>query len=237
MDKNNDKDIMFGKAIPQIIHDIRNPLNVIIGFSSVLQIDESINDEIRSYIGNILYSGFQIEELLSNIDYYIIENLDVPFSQINIKKEFDTFLKQNNTIINEKEIVFTHNIHDSMFFTLPKEILLKIFYNLFQFSLKGIKSLPYKEIGIHFIIDETGLTLYYTDTASPIFIETDYFTYEEIAKAKRGLAPLFLEKLIKEYHGTLLYLFGKKWNDISENIIQHKKTQHGFLIHLPIQHS
>ena len=51
-----DKEKIFGKAIPQLIHDIRNPLNIVIGFSSILQIDETINDEIRSYIQNILYS-------------------------------------------------------------------------------------------------------------------------------------------------------------------------------------
>ena len=50
-----DKEKIFGKAIPQLIHDIRNPLNIVIGFSSILQIDETINDEIRSYIQNILY--------------------------------------------------------------------------------------------------------------------------------------------------------------------------------------
>ena len=60
-----DKEKIFGKAIPQLIHDIRNPLNIVIGFSSILQIDETINDEIRSYIQNILYSSFKIEELLS----------------------------------------------------------------------------------------------------------------------------------------------------------------------------
>ena len=73
-----DKEKIFGKAIPQLIHDIRNPLNIVIGFSSILQIDETINDEIRSYIQNILYSSFKIEELLSNIDNYFLDEVLLP---------------------------------------------------------------------------------------------------------------------------------------------------------------
>ena len=73
MDTKEDKDKIFGKAIPQIIQDIRNPLNIVIGFSSILQIDETINTEIRSYLHNILYSSFKIEDLLSNIDNYFLD--------------------------------------------------------------------------------------------------------------------------------------------------------------------
>ena len=43
----------FGKAMPQIIHDIRNPLNIIIGFSSIMQIDDTISQENAQYLQKI----------------------------------------------------------------------------------------------------------------------------------------------------------------------------------------
>ena len=104
MDTKKDKEKIFGKAIPQIIQDIRNPLNIVIGFSSILQIDETINTEIRSYLQNILYSSFKIEDLLSNIDNYFSEEDNLYFENIHIQSEWNRFLKQKTYDINDKEI-------------------------------------------------------------------------------------------------------------------------------------
>ena len=94
-----DKEKMFGKAIPQIIHDIRNPLNIIIGFSSILQLDDSINEEVRSYLKNIILSGMHIEQLLSNIDYFMMDTLDLPIVKVNLKRIFG--ISQHIDNINE----------------------------------------------------------------------------------------------------------------------------------------
>ena len=100
-----DKEKMFGKAIPQIIHDIRNPLNIIIGFSSILQLDDSINEEVRSYLKNIILSGMHIEQLLSNIDYFMMDTLDLPIVKVNLKKEYSIFLSQHIDNINKHVII------------------------------------------------------------------------------------------------------------------------------------
>lgn len=230
-----DKEKFFGKAIPQIIHDIRNPLNIIIGFSSILQIDESINDEVRSYIKNIILSGMHIEQLLSNIDYFMMDTLDLPIETVFLKKEFEIFEKQNSDIMNDKQIILNSSINEDSIFRLPQGIFMRILDNFFQFSLKGLKSVTNKQIYIDVSLNRTNLTIYYHDTSSPVFIEGDYFTFEEILKGKRSLAPLFIEKLIHEYDGSIAYLYGKKWTGEQDNMKIPVKTQHGFKICLPVQ--
>lgn len=230
----DEKEKYFGKAIPQIIHDIRNPLNIIIGFSSILQIDESINEEVRSYIKNIILSGIHIEQLLSNIDFFMMETLDLPIESIFLKKEYEIFLKQNIDIINEKQIIMNNNISEDVIFKLPQGIFARMLDNLFNFSLKGMKSISNKQIYIELKISDKDLLLYYHDTSSPIFIESDYFTFDEILKAKRSLAPMFIEKLVKEYSGQIAYFYGKKWTaELEEETKSVQKTQHGFKIRIP----
>lgn len=233
MDK-DEKEKFFGKAIPQMIHDIRNPLNIIIGFSSILQIDESINDEVRSYIKNILFSGMHIEQILSNIDYFMMDTLDLPIENIFLKKEYDIFVKQNNDIINDKEIIINNNIDEDLIFRLPQGIFTRLLDNFFQFSLKGMKSVQHREININITVSGSELILHYHDTSLPIFIEGDYFTFDEILKAKRSLSPLFIEKLIREYSGNIYYYYGKKWATELDAIDSKSKTQHGFKLNIPV---
>ncbi|HBD92878.1 MAG: hypothetical protein A2015_13700 [Spirochaetes bacterium GWF1_31_7] len=230
-----EKEKYFGKAIPQIIHDIRNPLNIIIGFSSILQIDESINEEVRSYIKNIILSGMHIEQLLSNIDYFMMDTLDMPIESVFIKKEYEIFIKQNFDIINDKQIIINNNLKDDTILKLPQGIFTRILDNFFQFSLKGMKSVTNRQINIDLFINDKALLFYYHDTSTPIYIESDYFSFDEILKGKRSLAPMFIEKLIKEYNGTIHYLYGKKWAAELDVIQSNIKTQHGFKIIIPIQ--
>ncbi len=233
MDTKKDKEKIFGKAIPQIIQDIRNPLNIVIGFSSILQIDETINTEIRSYLQNILYSSFKIEDLLSNIDNYFSEEDNLYFENIHIQSEWNRFLKQKTYDINDKEIRVIAQIPENIEIKFVRERFYHLLNNLFSFSFKEMKKTTNNEIRIKIDKDEQNIIFYYTDSTSPIFIESDYFTYKEVENCKRGLFPLFIEKIVNDANGNIKYLFGKKWNDLTENLFS-KKTDHGFIFNLPL---
>ncbi len=227
------KEEIFGKAIGQLIHDIRNPLNIIMGFSSILQIDETINDEIRSYIQNILYSSFKIEELLSNIDnYFSDDDESLSIERFSVLHEWNRFLKQQANNINDKEIRIITQIEENLEIDFIKEKFSYLLGNLFNFSLKGMKKTTNNEIIIRAEKKEQNIIFYYTDSTSPIFIENDYFSYKEIEICKRGLFPLFIEKIIDEANGNVNYFFGRKWHDLTIDFFS-KRTDHGFVFSLP----
>lgn len=228
-----DKEKIFGRAIPQLIHDIRNPLNIVIGFSSILQIDETINDEIRSYIQNILYSSFKIEELLSNIDNYFLDEDNPSIEKLSFQQEWNRFLKLHTTDINDKEIRIISQIDENLEVDFVKEKVSYLLNNLFSFSLKGMKRTTNNEIRIKIRKEEENVVFYYTDSTSPVFIEGDYFTFQEIENCKRGLYPLFIEKIVNDANGNIKYLFGKRWNDLTESLFS-KKTDHGFIFSIPL---
>ena len=229
-DKKNDD--VFGKAIPQLIHDIRNPLNIIIGFSSILQIDETVNDEVRNYLKKIYHSGMFIEQLLSNIDYFSMDKKDIEVKTFDINSEIDNFFKSKTEIIADKKIIVNIINKNNIEIDFSTELLTKILENLFLFSMKGFKSSKNKEIFVIVKSVNNKLILYYSDSSENITINSDYFTFEEVIKAKRSLCPIFIKKYISLFDGDIKYYYLKNWvekiNDIKIN------TNHGFIIEMPI---
>jgi light-regulated signal transduction histidine kinase (bacteriophytochrome) len=234
MKDNKTTDEIFGKAIPQLIHDIRNPLNIVVGFSSIVQIDESINAEVRSYLKKIFQSGMYIEQLLSNVDFYMMDNVELEENEFDILAESENFYKLKNEVITEKNIIIVQICPDKIKARFSMEIFTRILENFFQFSQKGFNSSKLKQIQIFYKLQDNNLVIYYTDSSEPIFIENDYFDFEEVLKAKRGLGLEFNRKFITTYGGKIIYQYGKKWQNIADTLNPSIKTNHGFVIELPI---
>lgn len=234
--ENSDFEI-FGKAIPQLIHDIRNPLNIIIGFSSIIQMEESLNDETKNYIKKIYQAGLSIEQMLSNIDIYIMGTDELQKDYFNIKEEIETFINTKNDIISEKNIYIRNiNIPDLRINFSP-ELFKRILENIFYFSLKGFRNSKIKEMFIYIKKENENnkdiLTIYYGDSSDIIPVNGDYFTIEEILNNKRGLGLIFLERFINYTNGSIQYLYGNKWEQYSKNL--NIKTEHGFIIKIPME--
>lgn len=239
IDKNNKNYEIFGKAIPQLIHDIRNPLNIIIGFSSILQMEESLNDEMKSYIKKIYQAGFSIEQILSNIDLYIVGIEDLEKGEFDVYEELEFFLKNKEDIINEKKIYIKILDKKELKISFSPEIFKRILENIFTFSLKGFKNSKLKEIFISIKIesinDKDILTIYYGDNSDIIPLKDNFFTIEEVLNNKRGLGLIFLEKFITYANGNVKYLYSTNWQNAVKDL--NIKTEHGFIITIPFEKS
>jgi sensor histidine kinase regulating citrate/malate metabolism len=233
MDNKYKPEEIFGKAIGQLVHDIRNPLNTIIGFSSIIRIDDTVSQELKDYINKIFNSGMAIEKLLSNIDYYMMEKVTTDIVEFDIVESVKKYVEMQLELLNEKDVTVHYLIRDVINFKFSLEIFNKIIDNLFQFSLKGLRTVKNKELEIFINKEKDELIMLYTDSSAPVFIEDKYFTFEEALEAKRGLGPIFLEKYIKLYGGSIEYQYGKKWQVLSYNYSNNIKNNHGFLIKLP----
>ncbi|MBR3731692.1 MAG: hypothetical protein IKN25_03500 [Spirochaetales bacterium] len=231
-DNNTQYKKLFGEAMPQIVHDIRNPLNIIIGYSSILQMDSSLSEENRQYIQKVYQSGLAIEDLLSDIDFFDLDLSEFESERVNIAelvKQYVEYYKE--TLGNDIYIEMT-NIADVTTF-LPPVIFKKLFNNLFGFSNKGFKtSSTNKKIFISVTADGDVFRIMYSDTTMSVSLDGDYFTFDDSVHARRGLFPLFLENAAKSLGGTIRYLQQKLWQDMRNSFAPN--TQHGFIIDIPI---
>ncbi|HPP05458.1 MAG TPA: histidine kinase dimerization/phospho-acceptor domain-containing protein [Spirochaetota bacterium] len=232
--RNSDENYeIFGKAIPQLIHDIRNPLNIIIGFSSIIQMDENFNEETKSYLKKIYQAGLSIEQMLSNIDIYIMGIDELQKDYFYLNEELDAFLKSKEDIIAEKNIYIKNLSTEKYKVNFSPDLFKRILENIFYFSLKGFRNSKIKEIFILIKKERDILTIYYGDSSDIISIGNDYFTIEEILNNKRGLGLIFLEKFIKYANGNIKYLHGNNWSNVVKDL--NIKTEHGFIIEIPME--
>lgn len=233
MENNDNKNELFGEAISQLIHDIRNPLNIIIGFSSIIQIDETINDDIRNYIKKIIYSGMNIERMLTNIDFYYTDKIEIEGSPINLPETFENFFETKIDIL--QETVFTYTIEsEKIVINYSLDILDKFFENLFLFTLKGFKKNFEKAIYVRFIVENNILKIIYADTSASEKISKRYFDKNEILLCKRGLGLLFNSKITEYMKGNIIYLVDDEWKSEIKKYKINDKYKHGFIIELPL---
>ena len=113
-------------------------------------------------------------------------------------------------------------------------ILNKAIENLFHFSIKGLRGKDDKCIQVFCEEKNNCVFLYYSDTSNPIFIETNYFNFDEILNSKRGLSMLFVKKYVSMLGGDIKYLNGNRWNEINKALGKIFKGKHGFEISFPV---
>ena len=232
MNNNSQYLTLFGNAMPQVVHDIRNPLNIIIGYSSILQMDSSLSEESRQYIQKVYQSGLAIEDLLSDIDFFDLDLSEFESDNINIADAVREYVDYYKTTVGSDIYVEMTRLAEVKTF-LPSVIFKKLFNNLFGFSNKGFKtSSTSKKIFISVTTDGDTFRIMYSDTTMSVSLDGDYFTFDDSVHARRGLFPLFLENAAKSLGGTIRYLQQKAWQDTRGDFAPN--TQHGFIIDIPI---
>jgi signal transduction histidine kinase len=170
-------------------HEVRTPLNAIIGYSYLLENNDEDSKEVKKYIKEISNSGDNLLKLFENITYLTqLENNDVliKISSCSIDKIFDTLLLKYNTLItkNSLDIRFTCNFDKTgpLEIITDKNILMRIFEILIENSIKftehgeisfGIKSTSPQ---FKFFVQDTGFGIN-PDDISSVFDKFRKFNY------------------------------------------------------------
>lgn len=154
--------------LSNISHELRTPMNAIIGFSDLLLSDKD-TPQLENFLKSINSNAIHLDELLNNIlDYSkmeskefdllyekfsineLFEELNNVFSQLNYKKNLD-FVKLEFIINEDRKII-------SDYLRL-KQILFNIISNSIKFTNKGYIKTTYSVDGqyIIFKIEDTGI--------------------------------------------------------------------------------
>ncbi len=168
----------LGKAKPEFVsglsHEVRTPLNAIMGFAEILLLKEE-NPTLKNYVEIIKESGGKILELIDNIvDYTLLEsdNLNIFYNGFNVKEAFDSVIEPFIQKIESKGINLLVNISDNMPERIIldenrfKQILMNIVSNAVKFTKAGFikidliasNSNNYKElIDLKIVIEDSGI--------------------------------------------------------------------------------
>lgn len=158
--------------LSNMTHEVRTPLNAIVGYSNLVELENCNHSEHKQYAGNIKKSSMHLLNLIDDITYVArMENNDIQlnYSKCNVNKILNKiYNKFSRVYLNgrSKKIDFSINVPikdginelrtDCRMLT---EILDKIVENAFKFTKSGYIKLGYDIIKdfIVFYIEDTGV--------------------------------------------------------------------------------
>ncbi len=127
-----------------IVHDLRNPLTIILGTAQLIQVNNNQESTAKS-IPLILKAGRNMEELINNVlDISKLESGEMPvvLSSLNITQIINDISEQFIITANKKGIqLLTEFKSDKLIAIADKELMLRILQNLVGNGLKNTESL------------------------------------------------------------------------------------------------
>ena len=201
-------------------HDIRTPMNAIIGFTNLLEEHLDDKETLLNYIDKIKTSNEFLLSLINNVlEMAKIENgkehLDE--SSTNMVDFYHAICTLFNTQMGEKGVIFRHSLkirHRNVMIDVTKmrEILLNILSNALKYTPTGnsvtmiVTELPseHEDYAIYqTVIEDTGIGMS-EEFLSHIF---EYFSRErsttESGVSGTGLGTAIVKKLVDLMHGTI----------------------------------
>ena len=201
-------------------HDIRTPMNAIIGFTNLLEEHLDDKETLLNYIDKIKTSNEFLLSLINNVlEMAKIENgkehLDE--SSTNMVDFYHAICTLFNTQMGEKGVIFRHSLkirHRNVMINVTKmrEILLNILSNALKYTPTGnsvtmtVMELPAEREGYAIyqtVIEDTGIGMS-EEFLSHIF---EYFSRErsttESGVSGTGLGTAIVKKLVDLMHGTI----------------------------------
>ena len=140
---NNNKENInpsIGKIVTEVAHELRTPINSIMGFASLLS-EENLTPSQAEYVTTLKENAFNLLSLLNDlIDLSKLEEdkSKNTFEEVNIRSLVEEILKQYNNKINKEELDFIINFDSSVpqSVKLDSQKLRYVLLNLLTFSLR-----------------------------------------------------------------------------------------------------
>lgn len=201
-------------------HDIRTPMNAIIGFTDLLEKNQEDSEKRNDYINKIKDSSSVLLSILNNVlEMARIEKGTLELVETVCTAEYfnESLLSVFDQMMAEKNITYTRNfdVKNKYIYCDPikmKEIMINIISNAYKYTNEGgsvdisVKELPY---------DKEGWTLYQsiiTDTGVGMSEEYLPHLFEEFSREKNttatkiegtGLGMSIVKRLLDFMNGTI----------------------------------
>ncbi len=210
--------------VANISHDLRTPLNSVLGFSDLLS-KSKLNTEQYNYLASIKSSGKALLELINDIiDISKIDSgkIDVNFKELHIKSFIDEIVSVFQERVKQKGVEFLveieKNVPDYVVFDEPKlrQIVINLVGNAFKFTNSGFVMLKVSSKATHFVNKSKICHLQLEIEDSGIGISPDFqdkifndFSQENAAGTDynpgAGLGLFIVKKLVDLMHGQISF--------------------------------
>ncbi len=167
-DKAKENDHLKTVFIQNISHELRTPMNAIIGFSELAQVEQTDNEILDLYLKTILNSSKQLLLTVNDVmDSSLLEsgNMYLNFTEINLHDFLNSFTPHYSSLM-KNEVILCHsqnNVSEEFVFTSDLEKLRRVMNNLLNNAIKFTDK-GYIEYGCYarnnsldFYVKDTGI--------------------------------------------------------------------------------
>jgi len=198
--------------LSKMSHELRTPLNGILGFAQLLEIDDSLNDEQRDFIQEIMSGGKHLLNLIN--DVLDLSRIDTGQLKVSIKEvDLHTIITECINIIQplaKKKRIQIHNQVDQSqkMIVLADPIRLKqIFLNLLENSIKYNK--VDGKVMIFSYLKRSNAVIHIADTGIGLSVEENqkvfvpFYRTKETQEDGTGIGLSLVKQLVQLMGGKI----------------------------------
>jgi two-component system sensor histidine kinase/response regulator len=198
------------QVISFVSHNLRSPINNIIGYSTLLYNLEETDEQKRRFISQILENSERMYEFVNkllNKAYLESGKITLKTKEIPVKRLIDRSVMPYCRKLEEKNLEIKINISDDIYIIADETLLLEVFNNLIENSIKytpetgSIKISVYKEINRVIVeISDTGIGINKENIPGLFQAFNNHFTQGTLGEKGTGFGLSICKKIV-DLHG------------------------------------
>ena len=200
--------------LSRMSHEFRTPLNAILGFSQLFDLDENLNQEQKANVKEIYDSGHHLLELVNDIlelSKIEAEKIDIPLSEINVTEVINKCIKLTTPMADEHKIKIINNAGDKTYsaksnFLRLKQVLLNLISNAIKYNKEnGTVTLTItlqENKRIRISVTDTGIGLT-EEQCSILFTPFERFDTQHDVTDGIGIGLVISKNLIEKMEGEI----------------------------------
>lgn len=204
---------MKDKFLDMIIHNLKNPLNSVLGFASVLATREVSEKEKREYYKIIEEQGKRMLIMLDDLlrdSFYKEGKIPLKYTDLDINKLLEGVISNASLKAEQKDIKFVLDLENNLTIKADGEKIIEVLENILDNSLKftpekGEIKLKIKsnDGGISITVSDTGLGIP-ENLIDKIFLGTPLVSRKGVLGERgTGLGLAFCKKVIDAHSGKI----------------------------------
>ncbi|HOK39629.1 MAG TPA: GAF domain-containing sensor histidine kinase [bacterium] len=219
---------LIGNITSGVIHDIKNPLSVIIGFSDIIK--KMISDEkAKEYIDIILTECFKIQILLNEILDFAKDKYIMNFIELNIDDFINSLKYDINNLTKNTNIKIIKELNTKSTILLDKDRFYRVIINIVKNSVEALLNaynIKDKKIIIKTYEKEDNVILEITDNGpgiNPKIKDNLFEPFVTIDKPSGTGLGLSIVKKIVDHHQAKIEVISEQNKGSTFQIIFQKK--------------
>lgn len=198
-----------------IAHDLRNPLNIFLGYSELLseQLDSLSNEEIKSIVHDIKESSTMLSKLIENLLQWAklqMGGLKTEPSAVNLRDVSDSVIYSMKFNAETKSIELENNLQPELFVFADVNMITTVFRNIInnaiKFTPRGGKvtvSARHENGSVAVTISDTGIGINTNDLERLFKTDRKFSTPGTEMEAGSGLGLILCKEFIERNSGRI----------------------------------